>query len=337
MGLAAYKIVADGKDITDIIRPLFVSLTITDEAGKNSDSFSLTLVDDGKIAFPKSEATLQIATGKRGEKLQERGSFTVNSVKLVSPENLIVLSGDAANLSGEFKSQRNYTWENVTLKALVETVAGRCGYQPAVSDVYAGTTITHRLQTGQSDADLLTELANEHNATMKVAKEKLIFFPRGDNQTVSGKTLPPIPLHLSDEVKAEITLSGAAKYKAVVAKWHDADAAQTNSVRVGEGEGKAKHLNTIYPNEASARAAAEASLYEAQRAEYQLEISECPFISGLRAERSITLSGHLRPQFNGEWMCESVTETLDDGGHVLSGVFVVPKGNGVERLGLRTK
>ncbi|KDM91388.1 phage late control D family protein [Photobacterium galatheae] len=330
MGLANYKIVANGKDITDIIRPLFVSLTITDEAGRNSDSFSLTLVDDGKIAFPKTEAQLQIATGKQEGRLYDRGTYTVNSVKLVSPANLIILSGDAANLSGEFKNQRDFTWENISLRSLVETVASRCGYQPAVSEVYSDIHIEHRLQTGQSDADLLTELANEHNATMKVAKGKLIFFPRGDNQTVSGKTLPAVPLHLTDEVKAEITLSGAGKYQAVIAKWHDGDAAETKTVRVGDSKGKAKQLNTPYPDEASAKAAAESALYESQRAEYKLEISDSPFIPGLQAERNILLSGHLRPQFNGAWMCESVTETLDQDGHVQSASFVVPKGKLIE-------
>ncbi|WP_324837640.1 hypothetical protein [Vibrio cholerae] len=37
------------------------------------------------------------------------------------------------------------------------------------------------------------------------------------------------------------------------------------------------------------------------------------------------MSGHKRTQFNGEWMCESVTETLDGNGHLLSGRFATPK------------
>ncbi|WP_158117233.1 phage late control D family protein [Vibrio cincinnatiensis] len=325
MGLAAFKIVADGKDITAIIKPRFISLSITDEAGIKSDNFTLVLADDGKIVFPKTEAKLQISTGESTKALTNRGTFVVNTVKLSSPEQTITLSGDAANLSGEFKNQRDQTWENITLKSLVETIAARCSYQPAVSEAYDLVQITHRLQTGQSDADLLTELATEHNATMKVTRGKLVFFPKGDNQSVSGKTLPAIPVYLTNQVQATITLSGAAKFDAVVAKWRDTDLAETKTVRVGEASGKARTLNTLFQDEATARSAAEAELHNLKRAAYSLEIDELPFIPGVVAERNILLSGHHRPQFNGEWMCESVTETLDDNGHMLSGHFVAPK------------
>ncbi len=64
MGLKNYKIVANGKDITSTIRDYFVRLSINDAAGIESDSFELVLADDGKIAFPRNEATMQIYTGK---------------------------------------------------------------------------------------------------------------------------------------------------------------------------------------------------------------------------------------------------------------------------------
>lgn len=57
MGLNNYKIVANGKDITATIRDFFVSLTINDEAGLDSDTFELAIADDGEIAFPRNEAT----------------------------------------------------------------------------------------------------------------------------------------------------------------------------------------------------------------------------------------------------------------------------------------
>lgn len=325
MGLVTFKVVVNGQDITDILRPLFISLTITDEAGRKADSFSLTLVDDGKIAFPKTEGDLQISTGDSIDRLIDRGTFTVNSVALSSPQNTITLSGDSANLAGEFKAQRDFTWENVSLKELIERVASRCGYQPAVSDHFVNVMIEHRLQTGQSDADLLTELAIEHNATMKITRGKLVFFDKGDNKTVSGKTLPPVLIHLTDEVQSTITLSGKVRYQAVIAKWRCIDSAQTKDVRVGDEKGRAKILKSIFQDEDTAKAGAESALYEIQRAEYTLELNDIPFIPSLSAERSILLSGHMREQFNAQWMCERVTETLDESGHLQSAQFVVLK------------
>ncbi|MBD0786712.1 hypothetical protein HUO09_10160 [Vibrio sp. Y2-5] len=325
MGLNNYKILANGKDITPTIRDFFVRLVINDAAGIDSDSFELVLADDGKIAFPRNEATMQIYTGKDDKHLVYRGSYTVNSVKLRSPEKQIVLSGDAANLGGSFKTQRDYTWQTTTLKTLVETVAQRNGLTPSVSAEYANTTIEHYIQAGQSDADLVTELATEHGATMKVANKKLVFFPRGDNQSVSGKTLPAVAVHLTDETEAEITLEGTGKFQAVEAYWQAVTEGQKQVVRVGESTGKVKKLSKVYPTQAAAKAAAQSALYREQCGDYKLTLDEMPFVPGIQAERNILLSGHTRKEFNTYWMCQSVREVLDENGHVLSGEFVIPK------------
>lgn len=330
MGLMPFKIIAEGKDITPILREFFVSLTITDEAGLDSDTFELVLADDGKIAFPRNEATLQIYTGKTIDNLVFRGTYTVNSVKLMSPEQTINLSGDAANLGGSFKTQRDFTWQKTSLKALVETVAQRNGLTAAIDAEYASITIEHYVQAGQSDADLVTELATEYGATMKVANKKLVFSQRGNNQSVSGKTLPAVPVHLTDETQAVIELKGTGKFQAVEAYWQKVEQGQKQSVRVGDSSGKVKKLSKVYPSEAAARSAAESALYHEKCQDYVLTLEEFPFIPGVQAERNILVSGHKRPEFNTQWMCSKVTEVLSEAGHTLSGEFVIPKQNSNE-------
>lgn len=327
MGLAPFKIVADGGDITAVIRDFFVSLTINDEAGLKSDSFELVLADDGKIAFPRSKSTLQIYTGEDSEHLVFKGTFTVNSVKLRSPDKQIIISGDAANLGSSFKTHRDFTWENTTLKTLVETVAQRNGFEASVEDVYADTTISHYVQAAQSDADLVTELAKEHGATMKVANNKLIFFQKGNNQSVSGQILPAVPVLLTNETEAEIELKGEGNVEAVEAFWQTVEQGQKQVVRVGSSTGKVKKLSKIFPSAEAAKTAASAALYYEQRGDYILTLDELPYISGIRAERNIVVSGHARSEFNTEWMCSKVTEVLGENGHTLNGEFVIPKQN----------
>ncbi|MEI8634703.1 contractile injection system protein, VgrG/Pvc8 family [Vibrio sp. PP-XX7] len=333
MGLNCFKVLANGKDITATIRPFFKSLTLTDEAGLESDHFELTLADDGKLAFPRQEATIEIYTGVDEQALTFRGSYTVNSVTLSSPEKTIILGGDAGDLGGSFKSQRDFTWQPTMLKTLVETVAARNGFNPSVSAQYASTTLQHYVQSGQSDADLVTQLAKEHGATMKVAEKKLIFFPRGDNQTVSGTQLPPVVVQLTDETEATITLQGTGRFKAVEAFWQQVEKGQKQLVRVGEAKGKTKKLSKIFSDAQTAKAAAQAALYHEQRKDYKLSLDELPFISGIQAERNIKLSGYHRTEFNIEWMCDRVTETISENGHTVSGSFVVPKGETVPHLG----
>ncbi|SIO94673.1 phage late control D family protein [Vibrio spartinae] len=333
MGLGCFQILVNGKDMTATIRPFFQNLTITDKAGIESDHFELVLADDGKLNFPRQQATIEIYTGTDEQFLSFRGLYTVNSVALSCPEKTITLSGDAGNLGGSFKSQRDFTWSQTNLKTLLETVAERNGLTPAISEQYGTVAIEHYIQAGQSDADLVTELAKEQGATMKVIRKRLVFFPRGDNQTVSGTTLPAIPVALTDEVTATITLEGAGNFHAVEAFWQQVEQGQKQVVRVGEKGGKTRKMSQIFPDANSATAAAKAKLYNEQRKDYKLSLENMPFIAGIQAERNITLSGHYREEFNTEWMCDSVTETIGDGGHTLSGGFVVPKGEIIPHLG----
>ncbi|MDW6004706.1 phage late control D family protein [Vibrio mangrovi] len=332
MGLDCFQILADGQDITAKIRPFFLRLTITDNAGIDSDHFELVLADDGKVAFPQRQSQIEIYTGVDRNALVFRGEYTVNSVTLTSPEKTMTLAGYAGNMGGKFKTHRDFTWSQVTLKALVETVAQRNGLTPAVSASYAAIQIPHYIQAGQSDADLVTELAKEHGATMKIARERLVFFPRGDNQSVSAAPLSPVAVKLTNEVEARLTLSGTGRFQAVEAFWQQVELGYRQSVRVGKDGGKIKKLSKIFPDAEAAKAAAEAVLYHEQRKDYKLSLDELPFIAGIQAERNIQLSGYHRPEFNTEWMCENVTEVISENGHILSCSFVIPKGESVQYL-----
>ena len=326
----ARKITINGEDKTALINPLFVSLEINDAAGRKSDSMTLTLSDDGNFKLPDIEADIEIWTGYRPDKLAYKGKFTVDDITLPFPSRLVVISGSAAQMRGSLKSQRSHTWEPSTLYTIAQTVAQRNGFTPAISSDLQAVNVPHRVQRGQSDADLLQQLADEYDCTMKCTGGRLVFFPLGDNRNPKGQTGPGIPLPLIAKVKGQVKIAGRAAMDGVKAAWRDLDAGALNYATAGDTGGRIKTLPGEFADQSAAAAAAAAEWHRAQRKGYVLQIREMPAIPELSAERLALVSGHPRDRFNTGWMIEEMTEHQDEKGYWQSLKAVTPKQNGAQ-------
>ncbi len=333
----ARKIVVNGEDRTAVFNALFISLEINDAAGRKSDSLTLTLADDGKVSLPDVEADIDIWTGYNPERLTYKGRFTVEDISLSFPGRQLVISASGAQLRGQMKTQRNHTWEPASLYQIAQQVAERNGFIPAISADLKQIQVPHRVQRGQSDTDLLQQLADEYDCTLKCTGGRLVYFPLGDNRNVQGQTGPAIPLALTGQVKGRVKIAGRAAMDGVQAVWRDLDAGTLRYEKVGDSEGRLKTLPGEYPDQNSARAAASAEWHRAQRKGYQLQIREMPAIPQLAAERLAQVSGHPRSQFNTGWMVEEITEHQDEKGFWQSLKAVVPKDNGAKVPGMIKK
>lgn len=323
----ARKVVAAGQDITAIVNALFVSLVIEDKAGREADSLTLTLFDDGNFTFPAAEADLDIWTGPNPERLTYKGRFTVEDIRLPFPENQIVIQASGAKVRGPIKHHRNATWPADNLYNVATVVAERAGLAPAISEDLKAIPTPHIVQKGQSDADLLQQLVDENDCTLKCSSGRMIVFPLGDNRNVGGESLPTVPVTLSDQVKGNILISGRSSVEGVKAAYRDLDSAELRYEAAGDANGQLKQLPGEYTSQAAALSAAKSEMHRAERAGYELNISEMPAIPSIQAEREILVSGHHRSQFNGAWMVDSMTETQDQNGWVQSLKAVVPKAN----------
>ncbi|MGX9349546.1 hypothetical protein, partial [Microbacterium sp. KNMS] len=62
-----------------------------------------------------------------------------------------------------------------------------------VSEELANHKIIH-IDQNESDANLLTRLADEHDAIATIKNGMLLFMPKGKSQTISGQELPTFVL-----------------------------------------------------------------------------------------------------------------------------------------------
>ncbi len=323
-----FRILADSMDVTAKIADRLVSLTVTDEAGWQSDAVEIVLDDrDALLAVPATGAELAVSLGYDETGALDMGLYRVDEVEMSGPDRQMRIRAKASDSRdkealGRFKATKSWSWHDTTLGDLVKSIASEHGFDPVVADALAGIAIPHLDQSEESDINLLQRLARDNGAVAKPAHGKLLFVPRGEAKTATGKAMPSIALGPKDVETWRVTMAERAKYRAVIAEWHDQEAGVRVQERVGDGE-PAQTLRHTYRDAAQARRAAQAKLDAFQRGAATLEIS-MPGRPEAGAECSLYLSG-FRPGVDGRWVTTRVEHRIEDGGYTCSVSAEAPK------------
>lgn len=327
----AFRIEANRSDITATIRDRFRSLVITDNAGIQSDSLTITLADnvpDQPIMIPNTGAELAVWIGYDRQAVK-MGLFIVDEVEISGPPNMMMIRANAAPqeqtpaAKTPLQTQKWRSWDaGTTLGDMVATIAQEHGMDPAVPVALANQKLPHYDQIAESDINLLTRAAKNYDAVVKPANGKLLLTKKAASETVSGNPLPAVAVNAIELTDWSVTIAERESYNTVTATWYDQDAAEEKSVTVGEGE-PVKAMRHSYKNEAEAKAAASAELGSRARGKSTLSFT-MPGRTDLIAESRLKLSG-LRPGINQEWLVTKVSHTIDASGYKVSGSAETPQ------------
>jgi len=319
----AWRILADARDITAAIADRLVSLRLSDAAGEQSDTAEIRLDDRGhRIELPRTGAELEISIGYRETGLADMGLWVVDEIELQGPPSTLLIRAHAAHLGrsetarhrkATLRQSRTQGWDDLTLGDLVATIARRNGFEPRVDEFLAAIHIPHLDQTDESDLHLLTRLARQYDAVAKPAGGHLLFVPRGEDRAASGRQLSPVTLTPEEVTRWQVTLADRGKYRAVISHWHDKLSGKRVPVRVGESGEPSKSLLGDYPDEASARAAAQSRLAALNRGSStgRLVLPGNPLLA---AGTPVILTG-FREGVDGTWSATRVTHTIDGSGY----------------------
>lgn len=309
----AFRILADGADITRLFADRLLSLSVTDDAGITADAFEASLDNrDRRIDIPSAGAVLDVALGYAPKPVC-MGLYTIDEVEDSGPPDTLTLRGKSADMAASLKSQKTRDWDSTTLGELVSAIAGEHGLTPACHASLADTRIEHLDQTAESDLNLLTRLAEDHGALFKPAAGHLVFCPRGLCQTPDGAPLPVIQLAATDVTRWASSLTERQFYRAVKAKWREQASSNEHWLTVGEGE-PVMMLRHPYRSEAEALAAAEGKLRGLARGRSSLRL-DLPGRPDLAAEHPLRITG-LGPLADGDWIIQRVVHRLDASGYV---------------------
>ena len=315
-----FKLTANDKDVTTSFQSRLIDLSITDQRGFESDSLTINVHDvDAAIVWPKRGGILQIWLGYAGDPLYDHGKYVVDEITHEGPPDKMTIQAKAPDLLAKFKGTKTRAFHKTKLGTVIEKLAADNKLPFAISPTLAAKTLDHIDQTQESDIHLLTRLGERYGAVAKVADGKLIFTEAGKATSVSGKPLPTFKITRDMIDTHHYTQQTRGDFTGVEATWHDVKKAKKrkathsksgsqvmNEEETAGSTDNVKRLKQSYPDEATAKAAAEAEWKRLQRAKETLELDIKDALPGLRAETKVPVSG-IRQPIDGDWIATEVT------------------------------
>ncbi|MFD2178510.1 phage late control D family protein [Veronia pacifica] len=311
MAKTHYKVLANGRDISAVLRDRLEQLLVTDRAGLAADTVMLALDNrDDKIAFPATGAELEIWLGT-GDRQSYKGLYQVTELEMPLETRQLIIHATAAPFRDAIKSPRSRTYSDIRFGDLVSQIAAVHGLTPVVSTVLANRHFEHINQQGESDLNLLTRLATQMGAVAKPVAGRLLVTPRGTGQSASGKAMPEHRIDDPAHSRGTLRIAERSEYRAVAGRWFDEKSQRWKQEVAGEGE-PLLVLKTGFRSGEDAAEAASSELTLLQRARRHLSL-ERPLNPALAAEARVRISGH-RAAANGQWIIAEATHMITAGG-----------------------
>ncbi|WP_372941451.1 contractile injection system protein, VgrG/Pvc8 family [Shewanella sp.] len=314
----------DNKDISSILRPRLVNLSITDKPGLEADTVTVVIDDsDGKVSIPRRGAKMQIAIGWENEPLYNKGLFFIDDIEHDGPPDQLTLRGKSAYIASSFQQLREESYHKKTLRDIINTIASRNGVNSLISDELANKYIPHIDQQNESDMSFMTRLGEEFDALASIKDGKLLFIPNGSGKSSSGQSIPTFTIYRQSGDQHNFTANDRYEYTGVKARWQDDRAAEIkidekNSVDhqflAGSDEGNIKVLRHMYANEDEAKRAAEAEWSKMKRSAANFNITLAIGEPSLFPEVPVQVSGWKPEIDQANWITKQVTHNISNSG-----------------------
>ncbi|MCG9079933.1 contractile injection system protein, VgrG/Pvc8 family [Laribacter hongkongensis] len=196
------------RDITANFDSRLMSLSLTDNRGFESDQVDIVLDDaDGQLDLPPRGGIISVQLGWKGQPLIDKGSYTVDEVEHSGAPDILTIRARATDLRAGMATKREKSWHKTTVGKVVGEIAKANGLTPAVPDWLARRPVAHMDQTSESDANLLTRLAGQHDAVATVKAGRLIFCKAGvtkRGKPTKRKKLTPVQMAAMEPSSANV-------------------------------------------------------------------------------------------------------------------------------------
>ena len=320
-----YEITADSARITEAIRSRFKSLSVTDAAGYESDQLTLVLEDNPDpitgqlIELPTKGVMLKVALGyQQSDKASviPAGRWIVDEVEPSGGMNgdIITITANGANFTNALKEKKTRAWKDIDLPGIMETIGSEHKLTVKVQEQFKKVVFDQLDQTGESDINLITRLAKDHDALGKIVGDVLIFNPRNSGKNNSGQNLPTVSLGAPGNISLwRLNQPTRTRYGSVAAKWYDVTNSKYFTEKVGDGE-PVLNIEKIHANQTQAKEAAQSKLKSSKRSDATLSLSgPVPFGTLLLAESNLNVFG-IRKEANGQWRINRSQLTMTTSG-----------------------
>jgi len=311
-----YRISIAGQAITPRLRPRLQTLAIRQARGEEADELTLTLEDaDTRLQLPRTGVTVQVELGWQGQGVATIGEFIVDEVEHSGAPDQVHIRGRSADLRAALPVPRTHSYDNTTLGAIIETIAGRHQLTPTIAPSLGARAIAHIDQTDESDANFLTRLGERYDAIATIKQAHLLFLPAGQAQTASGQAMPQLAISRASGDSHRYRTTDRERYTGVIAYYRDTAAAERQRVTAGNTETRPKTLRDTYPTQAEAQDAANSAWRSLQRSSRALELALARGRPTLAPETRITVHGFKAEIDAIDWLAVEVEHRLGPDGY----------------------
>jgi Phage protein D len=344
-----YKVVIDGTDITNKIKPRLMNLTLTDNRGFDADQVELQLDDsDGLLTMPRRGASMRVWLGWKGTPLIDKGSFTVDELEHAGAPDTLTITGRSVDFRESLNVKKERSFHGKKLSEIIDTIAKNNGLFSILSTSLKDEVIDHIDQTNESDAAFLVRLAKQFDTIPTVKDGRLLFVRAGLALTATGKAMPAVVIKRSAGDQHRFSVADRDAYTGVVAYWHDKKQAEKkvvklkrrkrkkktttttttttkdtttptavvkeNELLIGSDE-NVKHLRYIYANQKNAERAAKVAWQRLQRGVAEFSITLATGRPELITELPVKVKG-FKPQIDeGSWLSTKVIHNVTENGY----------------------
>jgi len=314
----SYRLVVNGTDITPTVNGRLIDMTLDETPGDEADTLMIAISDhDHLVEIPPKGAEIEMAMGWKGQPLIEKGVFIVDEANFTGPPDQISITARSADMRNNLPTRKTRSWHQVTLVDVVSEIAASSSLKPVVSQRLSAINIEHLDQTDESDLNLLSRLAERHDAISAVKAGRLLFGPRGEARTARGNGLPRVSVTPQSGDRYSYREIDREKYTGVVAFWDNLEEGRQVQAMAGTDE-RVKRLRGTYPSEDEAMAAANAELQRLGRGEAEFSITLAVGRPDLGPEWRMSVNG-LKRQIDGrQWVVTRASHSLSDSGLLTS-------------------
>lgn len=329
-----------GKDITSTLQGRMESLTLTDNRGFDADQLDITLDDsDGLLDLPPRGAKLSLALGWKHEGLVDKGTYTVDEVEHSGSPDKLIIRARSADLRAGLTTKRERSFHGKKVSDIVAAIASQNRLTAEIAKTFADEIVDHIDQTSESDANLLTRLAEQFDAIATVKHDRLMFIKAGEAKSASGLPLGAVTIVRSKGDQHRFNVADGNNFTAVLAYWQNTASAKKGEVLVdaktvikkvktGKREKlgverkdpvkpsaeNTKVLRHTYASEATAIRGAKAAFDKLQRGVASFSITLAHGRADLFPELPATVIGFKPIIDSTDWIISQVSHSLSDSG-----------------------
>ncbi|MDC7675393.1 contractile injection system protein, VgrG/Pvc8 family [Asticcacaulis machinosus] len=327
MPKATWRITLDGRDLTDKLRPLLISLTLTEKRGEEADELELIIDDkNGTVEIPPAGKKLKVEMGwQQGQGLPiglvDKGEFKVDEAEWEADPDKIIIRARSADFTDSYRVRRERSFVNTTVGHIVETIASENGLTAHIDPNLKSKSVPALGSGAKSDSARIMELGKRFDAVATVKMGKLIFAPIGKGQTAGGTSLPVETIDRSQcGLGARYGRAERDTYNGVEAQYHDKATGTKMTVVAGggNGDGKPKRLRRTFASEASARQAAEAEHKRVVRSKAKMSLPLALGRPDLTPERPLKLTGYKTEINDHDWLIAEASHSMDGRGGLMT-------------------